>query len=156
MRFELATATRIVFGPGVLAELGEIVAGLGSRALLVTGRTPERAEPARERLGAAGVASTTFSAMGEPTVGDVRRGADLARSEGADVVVACGGGSAIDAGKVIAALLGNGGDPLAYLEVVGRGSPRRSPPCRSSRSRRRRAPARRSRATPCSPRRSTG
>jgi len=127
VRFELATATRIVFGPGVLAELGEIVAGLGSRALLVTGRTPERAEAARERLGAAGVASTTFSAMGEPTVGDVRRGADLARSEGADVVVACGGGSAIDAGKVIAALLGNGGDPLAYLEVVGRGQPPTKP-----------------------------
>jgi alcohol dehydrogenase class IV len=127
VRFEFATATRIVFGPGVLAEIGEIVAGLGSRALLVTGRTPERAEAARERLGAAGVASTAFSVMGEPTVGDVRRGADVARSEGADVVVACGGGSAIDAGKAIAALFGNGGDPLAYLEVVGRGQPLTKP-----------------------------
>jgi alcohol dehydrogenase class IV len=127
VRFEFATATRIVFGPGVLAEIGEIVAGLGSRALLVTGRTPERAEAARERLGAAGVASAAFSVMGEPTVGDVRRGADVARSEGADVVVACGGGSAIDAGKAIAALLGNGGDPLSYLEVVGRGQPLTKP-----------------------------
>lgn len=127
MRFEFATATRIVFGPGVLAEIGEIVAGLGSRALLVTGRTPERAEAARERLGAAGVASAAFSVMGEPTVGDVRRGADVARSEGADFVVACGGGSAIDAGKAIAALLGNGGDPLSYLEVVGRGQPLTKP-----------------------------
>ena len=53
----------------------------------------------------------------------MRRGADLARSEGVEVVVACGGGSAIDAGKAIAALLGNGGDPLDYLEVVGRGQP---------------------------------
>jgi alcohol dehydrogenase class IV len=35
--------------------------------------------------------------------------------------VACGGGSAIDCGKAVAALLGNGGDPLDYLEVVGRG-----------------------------------
>jgi len=121
VRFEFATATRIVFGPGVLAELGEIVAGLGSRALLVTGRTPERAEAARERLGAAGVASVAFSVTGEPTVGDVRRGADLARSEGVEFVVACGGGSAIDAGKAVAALLGNGGDPVDYLEVVGRG-----------------------------------
>jgi alcohol dehydrogenase class IV len=127
VRFEFATATRIVFGPGVLAEIGEIVAGLGSRALLVTGRTPERAEAARERLGAAGVASAAFSVMAEPTVGDVRRGADVARSEGADVVVACGGGSAIDAGKAIAALLGNGGDPLSYLEVVGRGQPLTKP-----------------------------
>jgi len=127
VRFEFATATRIVFGPGVLAELGEIVASLGRRALLVTGRTPERAEPARERLGAVGVASVAFSITGEPTVGDVRRSADLARSEGVEIVVACGGGSAIDAGKAVAALLGNGGDPLAYLEVVGRGQPLTKP-----------------------------
>src|SRR6185295_8635303 len=32
-------------------------------------------------------------------------------------------GSALDAAKAIAALLGNGGDPLDYLEVVGRGQP---------------------------------
>lgn len=127
MRFELATAARVVFGPGVLAELGEIAAGLGRRALLVAGRTPERAEPARERLKAAGVASVLFPVAGEPTVGDVRRGAELARSEGADVVVACGGGSAIDAGKAVAALVGNGGDPLAYLEVVGRAQPLAKP-----------------------------
>ena len=41
--------------------------------------------------------------------------------------MACGGGSAIDAGKAIAALLGNGGDPLDYLEVVGRGQPLERP-----------------------------
>ena len=123
VRFEFATATRIVFGPGSLAELGPIAASLGSRALLVTGRSPERAEAAREHLLAEGVASIAFSVIGEPTVGDARRGADLARSEGVDLVVACGGGSAIDAGKAVAALLGNGGDPLHYLEVVGRGQP---------------------------------
>jgi alcohol dehydrogenase class IV len=123
VRFEFATATRIVFGPGVLAGLGEIAAGMGRRALLVTGRTPERAGAARGRLREAGVASVVFSVDGEPTVGDVRRGADLARAEGVELVVACGGGSAIDAGKAVAALLGNGGDPLDYLEVVGRGQP---------------------------------
>ena len=127
VRFEFATATRIVFGPGVLARLGEIAAGMGRRALLVTGRTPARAEVARERLGAAGVTSVDFSVPGEPAVGDVQRGTDLARSEGAEIVVACGGGSAIDAGKAIAALLGNGGDLLGYLEVVGRGRPLTKP-----------------------------
>src|ERR1019366_3029034 len=40
-----------------------------------------------------------------------------------DVVIAIGGGSAIDAGKAIAALLTNPGDPLDYLEVIGRGRP---------------------------------
>jgi alcohol dehydrogenase class IV len=128
VRFEFATATRIVFGPGALAELGEAAAGMGRRTLLVTGRSPERAEVARERLEAAGVTSVAFSVPGEPAVGHVQRGTDLARAEGAEIVVACGGGSAIDAGKAIAALLGNGGDPLDYVEVVGRGQPLTKPP----------------------------
>jgi alcohol dehydrogenase class IV len=123
VRFEFATATRVVFGPGSLAELGPIAATLGRRALLVTGRTPGRAEAARASLASAGVSTVSASVTGEPTVEDARRGAELARSERADLVVACGGGSAIDAGKAVAALLGNGGDPLDYLEVVGRGQP---------------------------------
>jgi alcohol dehydrogenase class IV len=42
-------------------------------------------------------------------------------------VISFGGGSAIDAGKAVAALLANPGDPLDYLEVIGRGQPLRSP-----------------------------
>ena len=38
-------------------------------------------------------------------------------------MVACGGGSAIDLGKAVAALLANPGDPLEYVEVIGRGRP---------------------------------
>ena len=128
VRFEFATATRVVFGPGVLAELGAIAAPLGRRALLVTGRSPDRAASARGALAAAGLGVVRLSIAGEPTIDDVRGGAETARGEGADLVVACGGGSAIDAGKAIAALLGNGGDPLDYLEVVGRGQPLARPP----------------------------
>jgi alcohol dehydrogenase class IV len=121
VRFEFATATRIVFGPGALAELGPLAASLGSRALLVSGRTPARGQAARERLEAASIGTVAFGVAGEPTVDDARRGALLGRGAGVDLVVACGGGSAIDAGKAVAALLGNGGDPLDYLEVVGCG-----------------------------------
>jgi alcohol dehydrogenase class IV len=128
VRFEFATATRIVFGPGVLAELGAIAAPLGKRALLVTGRSPDRAAPARDALAAAGLAVVGLPIAGEPTVDDVREGVERARGEGVDLVVACGGGSAIDAGKAIAALLGDGGDPLDHLEVVGRGQPLARPP----------------------------
>jgi alcohol dehydrogenase class IV len=128
VRFEFATATRIVFGPGALDELGAIAAPLGRRALLVTGRNPGRAQPARERLVAAGLACTSFPVAGEPTVDDVRRGSALAAAEGVELVVACGGGSAIDAGKAIAALAPGGADPLDHLEVVGRGRPLARPP----------------------------
>jgi alcohol dehydrogenase class IV len=127
VRFELATADRVVFGPGALAELGEVASGLGRRALLVTGRAPERAAAARERIAGAGLSVDAFGVASEPTLDDVRRGVEAGRAAGADVVVACGGGSAIDGGKAIAALLGAGGDPLDYLEVVGRGQPLEGP-----------------------------
>jgi alcohol dehydrogenase class IV len=58
----------------------------------------------------------------------VRRGVALAREEGCDLVIAIGGGSAVDAGKALAALLTNPGDPLDYLEVIGRGQPLREVP----------------------------
>ena len=50
-----------------------------------------------------------------------RTGAAAAREHGADVVAAVGGGSVIDLAKAVAMLLGNGGDPLDYLEVIGSG-----------------------------------
>jgi len=40
-----------------------------------------------------------------------------------DFVIGFGGGSVIDTGKAIAALLTNGGDPLDYAEVIGKGQP---------------------------------
>jgi alcohol dehydrogenase class IV len=47
----------------------------------------------------------------------------VARKHAADLGVAIGGGSVLDVGKAVAMLLGNGGDPLDYLEIVGRGKP---------------------------------
>jgi alcohol dehydrogenase class IV len=69
------------------------------------------------------VGVSLFSVPGEPTVERARAGATAARDAGCDLVVGFGGGSALDAAKAIAALLGNGGDPLDYLEVIGRGQP---------------------------------
>ena len=60
---------------------------------------------------------------GEPTIELVRRGAEFARQEKCDLVIAFGGGSAIDTGKAIAALLANPGELMDYLEVVGKGRP---------------------------------
>jgi alcohol dehydrogenase class IV len=118
MRFEFATATRIVFGAGVRREAPGAAAALGRRALLVTGAATERVSGCL-----AGMPTVPFAVAGEPTIETARRGVALAREEGCDVVVAIGGGSAIDAGKALAALLTNPGDPLEYLEVIGRGQP---------------------------------
>lgn len=122
MRFEFATAARIVFGRGAAEQLPLIAREFGSHALVVTGNTRSRFAALADALGDAGVRISWMSLSGEPTLQDVRNGAALAR-EGADVVIGLGGGSAIDAAKAIAALAANSGEPLDYLEVVGQGHP---------------------------------
>ncbi len=120
--FEFATAGRILFGPGRLADVPAQVAALGvTRVLLVTGASPERAAPLRAALVERGIAAIPFAVHGEPTLDTARQGVSRAFTDGCDGVVAMGGGSPLDAGKAIAALLGNGGDPLDYIEVIGRG-----------------------------------
>jgi alcohol dehydrogenase class IV len=116
--FEFATTGRIVVGAGRAAELPGVLAGLGSRVLVCTGANPARHA---EVVAGLGLPAAVFPVAGEPTVGLARAGAAAAREHGADVVAAIGGGSVIDAGKAVAMLLGNGGDPLDYLEVVGSG-----------------------------------
>ena len=115
MRFDFATASRIVFGSGTLKEVPAAAREMGRRPLLVTRRGAD--------LNAVGFEGVPFAVHGEPTVDLVRQGAQLAREDGCDMVIALGGGSVIDAGKAIAALLANGGDPLDYLEIVGQGQP---------------------------------
>jgi len=127
MRFEFATAGRIVFGPGSVREAAPAAKEMGARALVVTGCPPGRAAALVADLGKHGVTAVTVEVCFEPTVKLVREGLALARRERCDVVIAIGGGSAIDAAKAIAALIANGGDPLDYLEVVGRGQPLRLP-----------------------------
>jgi alcohol dehydrogenase class IV len=128
MRFEFATATRIIFGAGTLKAVGLIAAEMGSRALVVTGASPGRAETLLRDLARHGLGTTTLAIPGEPTTHLVSDGAHQAREAKCDLVIGFGGGSAIDAGKAIAALLTNGGEPLDYLEVVGRGQPLTKPP----------------------------
>ena len=120
-RFEFATANRILFGPGTLREAGPAAASLGHRALVVTSSDSARAAPLLAALDAGGLSHVIFAIKGEPSVETVRRGAALAAEARVDLVVGFGGGSALDAAKAIAALAANGGDPLDYLEVVGRG-----------------------------------
>ncbi len=131
MRFEFATATRIIFGPGTLQEVGAIAAEMGSRALVATGSTVARAQPLLDELTAHEIDVVTYSVAGEPTVETARVGVQRARKTACDVLIGFGGGSALDTAKAISALLTNGGDPLDYLEVVGRGQPltRPSAPC---------------------------
>jgi len=131
MQFEFATATRIVFGPGTAGSIGREAAALGRRAFVLTGADPQRAWPLLRDLENQHVIHTEFRIVQEPTTDRVAEAAREAESRGCDLVIGIGGGSVIDAGKAVAALLANGGGLLQYLEVIGEGRPllRPSVPC---------------------------
>ena len=67
------------------------------------------------------VAHEVFEVHGEPTVDVATAGTEQAVTKDCNGVIAIGGGSVLDVGKVIAALITNGGEPLDYMEVVGKG-----------------------------------
>jgi alcohol dehydrogenase class IV len=123
MHFEFATANRVIFGPGVSDQLASLVSPLGRRVLWVTGREAARWDALRQGLGAAGIETVAMSVSGEPDFDVIRRGVAAARDARCDAVVSVGGGSALDAGKAMAMLLTNPGDPLDYAEVIGTGRP---------------------------------
>ena len=125
--FEFAAPGRIVFGAGVRRQAGELALGLGRRALVVTGGRPERTAFLLELLSAADVEFRVFSVPGEPTLETARAGTARALEAEADIVIGIGGGSAMDAAKAVGVLAANGGDPLDYLEVIGRGWPLEKP-----------------------------
>jgi alcohol dehydrogenase class IV len=123
MRFEFATATRIVFGEGIAATLPDLARNLGFRPMVVTGASRERTDALVSAL-----AATSFSVSGEPTIDLVREGARRVQELGCDLVISVGGGSVIDAGKAITAIATNGGEPLDFLEAVGKGRAITVPP----------------------------
>src|SRR2546423_1399774 len=109
-------------------EAGALARTMGNRALVVTGRSSDRAAPLLKLLNEQGLSHTLFAVPGEPTIEAVCAGVERAREQRCDLVIAFGGGSAVDGGKAIAALLTNEENVFEYLEVIGRGKPLTVPP----------------------------
>lgn len=123
MEFEFYNPTRLVFGAGSLSRLGEVAREHGKRALLVTGGGSVKKNGVYDRavasLKAAGVAVSECSGVEpNPRITSVARGADIARKESCEVVIALGGGSTMDAAKVMAAAVLYDGDPW---DLIGHG-----------------------------------
>ena len=123
MRFEFATASRIVFGPGTLGEVAALAVEMGRHPLVVTGRKKDRAAPLIAALEKKGMEITPFQVMAEPTIDMALGVVQKARQAGCDLVIGIGGGSVIDTGKIAAALITNSGQLMDYLEIIGNAQP---------------------------------
>ena len=118
--FDFFQDTKLAFGAGRVEEVGEIVRSLGQNCLLVTTPTIDVLEPLFDRvkriLKEAGLAVAHFYGVTpNPTTDDITKGAELARSIKADVVVGLGGGSSMDAAKAIAVEATHEGSCWDYL-----------------------------------------
>ncbi|WP_321401873.1 iron-containing alcohol dehydrogenase [Maridesulfovibrio sp.] len=123
MNFQFSTAPRIVFGPDTARTIPEHTIKMGSRACIVTGKSPQRIQWLIDDLHKKNIQLHTVSIPGEPDTDRITALVAEARAKNCNVVIAVGGGSVLDAGKAIAALIPNKRDVLDYLEVVGKGMP---------------------------------
>jgi alcohol dehydrogenase len=117
--FDFQPMTRVVFGAGALAGLGETVRELGGkRVLLVTDPGLEAAghpQNALSSLQGAGLAAWVFDGVEEnPTTRHIDDGLTVARQHRIDFLVAVGGGSSMDCAKGINFVLTNGGSMTDY------------------------------------------
>ncbi len=124
--FDYVPLSRVVFGAGALAQLGELARELGgTRVLLVTDPGLEAAghpQRALRSLQAAGLEAFVFDAVEEnPTTRHVDEGLEVAREKQVDLLVAVGGGSSMDCAKGINFLYTNGG-AMADYKGFGRAS----------------------------------
>ncbi|MDO8586717.1 MAG: iron-containing alcohol dehydrogenase [Armatimonadota bacterium] len=130
--FTISGIPRILFGEGRFAELPELVASFGRRALVVTGSRSFRASShwadLTESLRDLGVSWDVVTVEGEPSAELVDESVAAYHERQIDVVLGIGGGSSIDAAKAIAGLLPFGNSVMDHLEVVGRGIPYTGPP----------------------------
>ena len=143
--FEFQTAERTVFEIGcfrtrsakLIKELLKSTRdgdGDNATALIVTGESDRFSRTLEDLLlKEQSVKSVTYHCpKGEPTVDSARECVEFAEKNSCTLVIAIGGGTAIDTGKCVAAILTNGGyerDIYDFLEVVGKAMPIKNMPC---------------------------
>ena len=84
MKFEFATATRIIFGAGMINEVAPIAADMGQHAMVVTGSKMDRAATLIDQLNNQDIKITHYSVTTEPTTETALSGVKRARGAKAD------------------------------------------------------------------------
>ncbi len=123
--FNFVRLPQILFGEGTFQKLYEAIMGFGNTTLIVTGgesfRHTEKFDILVNQLVKHSIKVYDVSVKGEPSPDLIDKIVDAYRNKYIDVVVAIGGGSVLDAGKAISAMLMQNDSVLEYLEGVGSG-----------------------------------
>ncbi|PNH98010.1 iron-containing alcohol dehydrogenase [Vibrio diazotrophicus] len=126
--FQFMTSSRIIFGEGALENSLSLIKQFGYSVLLVSGKQSERARPIVDYLNQQKLRYQHVSISGEPNITMVEETAIIGRRFSPNLVVAIGGGSVLDMGKALAAIIPNQGNVYDYVEVLGRCVPLKTKP----------------------------
>lgn len=122
-KFNLTRTPRILFGKGQTERLPGLLKTLGRHILVITGGHSHKLYPVLGRtyllLENEGFSLHFDRIEKEPSPSDIDRIVKRYRSINLDLVIAIGGGSVIDAGKAVSAMLPLEGTVRNYLEGVG-------------------------------------
>jgi len=121
--FNFARIPHIIFGAGRLSDIYKIIPKFGNNVLYVIGgsslKKSGKWDEIRYEMQKMGTNFSKISVEGEPTPTIVDEAVEKFRAKKLDIVVGIGGGSVIDAGKAISAMLHKIDSIKNYLEGVG-------------------------------------
>ena len=118
--FSYFLPVNIVFGPGKVKQVGTLASPYGKKALIVTGHSSAKKSGLYDRvndsLKAAGIETVLYDKVSQnPLTTTAIEGAEMAKANGCDMIVAIGGGSIMDAAKGMAFMAVNDGDINDYI-----------------------------------------
>jgi alcohol dehydrogenase class IV len=121
--FQFSRLPRIYFKSGLIAKLPSFVHEYGNRIVLVTGKSSflgsAHALELFEALRKEGIAYFVLPVTGEPSPEIIDSATSAFRTEKIDLVAGIGGGSVIDSGKAISAMMDRSESVVEFLEGVG-------------------------------------
>lgn len=126
--FNFMTSGRVVFGAGALVNSLSLIRQYGYSVLLVTGKGTQRSSVILDYLDQQKLRYQHIVIGNEPNITMVEEAATMGRKFRPEVVVAFGGGSVIDMGKALAAVIPNQGNVYDYVETLGRAVPLKTRP----------------------------
>ncbi len=125
--FDFTTAGRIIFGRGTFDQIDRLALDCGRKPLILTGSGNANPKKVFNAIESISLQYTHHRIIGEPTVDDIQAAVTIARNENCDFVIGFGGGSVMDSGKAVAAMMKNPGSVMDYLEGVGGNQPIKNP-----------------------------
>lgn len=121
--FQFYRTPQIIFGPDKCNNLGQLAQRFGKTALVIHGKyslgTDNKWDKIEKLLNDSGISILRAEISGEPSPQQIDSIVEENRLKKIDVVIGIGGGSVIDAGKAVSAMLTVNGSVEEYLEVAG-------------------------------------